>query len=495
MATSLLERALAALPEREVVVDDLNRSLTGGELPAALAAERAWLARHGVERCAIAADNGVGWVVADLALHLARHVSVPLPPAFTPAQRAHALADAGVDSILIDERAPTDWPPGYALVGDIAPGSGLRMLQRPQQARRASLPDGTSKITYTSGSTGAPRGVCLSALHLETVAQSLVDATAPLALRRHLCLLPLATLLENVAGVLAPLLAGARCIVPPPALTGIGPAGLGVPQLLTMLTQQLPDSIILVPELLRLLVGATAQGWSPPASLRFVAVGGAVVAPALLARAIECGLPVYEGYGLSECCSVVCLNTPGASRVGSVGRVLPHARVRVDTHGEIHVRGATMLGYVGDVARPVGASLATGDLGQIDADGYLYVLGRQRNVFITSFGRNVSPEWVEAEIALEPGVAQVLVHGEGRPYAVALIVPTRPDLDAGAIHQAVTAANSRLPSYAQVRQWLRVPPFSACEGLATANGRLRRDAIERHYRDTLSSLYVDALAS
>ena len=138
---------------------------------------------------------------------------------------------------------------------------------------------------------------------------------------------------------------------------------------------------------------------------------------------------------------------------------------------------------------------AGGDLGQIDADGYLYVLGRQRNVFITSFGRNVSPEWVEAEIAQQPGVAQVLVHGEGRPYAVALIVPTRPDLDPGAIHQAVAAANSRLPSYAQVRQWLRVPPFSASEGLATANGRLRRDAIERHYRDTLSSLYVDALAS
>jgi len=175
--------------------------------------------------------------------------------------------------------------------------------------------------------------------------------------------------------------------------------------------------------------------------------------------------------------------------------VLPHARVRVDTHGEIHVRGPTMLGYVGDAARPVGASLATGDLGQIDADGFLYVLGRRRNVFITSFGRNVSPEWVEAEIAEQPGIAQVVVHGEGRPYVVALIVPTRADLDASTINQAVAAANSGLPAYARVRQWLRVPPFQASEGLATANGRLRRDAIERHYRDTLSSLYVDALAS
>jgi long-chain acyl-CoA synthetase len=332
-------------------------------------------------------------------------------------------------------------------------------------------------------------------LHLETVAQSLIDATAPLVLRKHLCLLPLATLLENVAGVLAPLLAGARCVVPPPALTGIGSSGLDVPQLLATLTQQSPDSIILVPELLRVLVDATARGWSPPASLRFVAVGGAVVAPALLARAIDCGLPVHEGYGLSECCSVVCLNMPGASRLGSVGRELPHARVRVDTHGEIHVRGPTMLGYVGDAARAVGASFATGDLGQIDADGFLYVLGRRRNVFITSFGRNVSPEWVEAEIAEQPGIAQVVVHGEGRPYVVALIVPTRADLDASTINQAVNAANSRLPSYARVRHWLRVPPFLASEGLATANGRLRRDAIEQRYRETISSLYVDALAS
>ena len=154
-----------------------------------------------------------------------------------------------------------------------------------------------------------------------------------------------------------------------------------------------------------------------------------------------------------------------------------------------------MLGYVGELARPAGASLATGDLGQIDANGYLYVLGRRRNVFITGFGRNVSPEWVEAEIAQQPGIAQVFVHGEGRPYVVALIVPVRADVDASTIHQAVTAANTRLPAYAQVRHWLRVPPFLASEGLATANGRLRRDAIEQRYLDTISSLYVDALAS
>ena len=333
--------------------------------------------------------------------------------------------------------------------------------------------------------------MCLSALHLETVAQSLVDATAPLALRKHLCLLPLATLLENVAGVLAPLLAGARCVVPPSALTGIGSSGLDVPQLLATLTQQSPDSIILVPELLRLLVDATARGWSPPASLRFVAVGGAVVAPALW-RAPSTAVSRFTKATVSVSAALSCVSTCPA-RAGWQRRLCAAACTRAGRHARRDpCARADDARVVGDAARPVGASLATGDLGQIDADGFLYVLGRRRNVFITSFGRNVSPEWVEAEIAEQPGIAQVVVHGEGRPYVVALIVPTRVDLDASTINQAVNAANSRLPSYARVHQWLRVPLFQASEGLATANGRLRREAIEQRYRETISSLYVDA---
>jgi long-subunit acyl-CoA synthetase (AMP-forming) len=491
---SLLQRALAALADDDIVVDDLGSTLTGCQLRDAIAVERAWLAAHGVERCAIAADNGIPWIVADLALHLQGLVCVPLPPAFTAAQCAHALDDAGVDSMLVDGSARSGTPPGFVDVGaGPAPGSALRLLRRTGGHGRPPLPHGTSKVTYTSGSTGTPKGVCLAASQLESIAASLVEVTRPLHLRRHLCLLPLATLLENVAGVLAPLVAGARIIAPSHSLTGIG-AEVDARALLATLSQQAPESIILVPELLRLLVAAGERGFEPPPTLKFVAVGGAVVAPALLERAIERRIPVYEGYGLSECCSVVCLNTPGARRIGSVGRPLPHARIRIDAHGEIHVRGETMLGYVGEGGRTSSGWFATGDLGQVDADGYLYVLGRRRNVFITSLGRNVSPEWVEAEIAQQPGIAQVLVHGEGRPYVVALVVPATPDAEPSTIQQAISAANARLPSYARVRRWLRVPPFLASNGLATANGRLCREAIERRYLEQISSLYVDALA-
>jgi long-subunit acyl-CoA synthetase (AMP-forming) len=491
---SRLQRALDALADDQVILDDLSRRVTAAELRTAIAVERAWLADQGVSRCGIAADNGVGWVVADLALHLGGLVSVPLPPAFTREQRDHALDDAGIDAILTDSVHVGTQFPQFPADHGVAPGSQLRLLRRFVGGRRPDLPHGTSKITYTSGSTGTPKGVCLSAGSLETVAESLVAATQRLHLRSHLCLLPLATLLENVAGVLAPLLAGARSVVPPRALTGIG-ADVDRSRLLETLRQQAPESIILVPELLRLLVAATDRGWLPPSTLKFVAVGGAVVAPDLLRRAIERGIPAFEGYGLSECCSVVTLNTAAAHQLGSVGRPLPHARVRIDTRGEIHVRGQTMLGYVGEPARATDAWLATGDLGQIDDHGHLHVLGRRRNVFITSFGRNVSPEWVEAEIAQQHGIAQVFVHGERRPYVVALVVPGSPDVDASTIQQAIDAGNTRLPSYAQVRRWLRVPPFLPDHGLATANGRLRREAIERRYLEQISGLYTDALAS
>jgi len=187
---------------------------------------------------------------------------------------------------------------------------------------------------------------------------------------------------------------------------------------------------------------------------------------------------------------VVCLNTPEARRAGSVGRPLPHGRVRVAADGQIMVAGATMLGYLGDAPRHVGEEWATGDLGEIDADGYVYVRGRMRNVFISSLGRNVAPEWVEREIAQQPGVRHVMVHGEGRPHAVAIVVPMDAAVSDAELERGIAAANARLPSYAQVRRWMRAPePFSYDNGQLTSNGRLRRAEILRRHGAHLEALY------
>ena len=471
-------------------LDDGRHVVCYGDLPALVDEEGDWLADHG-ERFGLLADNGTGWALADLALHTRRLPSVPLPGFFTPGQLGHALDDAGIDAVLTDDpRRARELLPGW-LVAGTSGRSGLALFRRQlDAATRPVLPPGTVKITYTSGSTGQPKGVCLDAEQLEIVAHSLAQATASFRLERHLCLLPLATLLENIAGIYAPLLAGATCLLPPASATGMSYAGLDVSRLLACVTGSCPQSLVLVPELLRVLVSAAEQGWRAPDSLRFVAVGGAPVSVSLLERAEAAGLPVFEGYGLSECASVVCLNTPDARRRGSVGRPLPHARVRVGDDGQIMVSGVTMHGYLGQPPRRVGEEWATGDLGEIDADGYVYVRGRLRNIYITSLGRNVAPEWVEREIAQQPGIRHVMVHGEARPYAVAMVCATDETVRDADIEHGIRDANVRLPEYAQVRRWVRAPEsFSFQNGLLTSNGRLRRSAILERHGALLAPLY------
>lgn len=470
---------------------DEHRIISRAGLGPLLDAEQAWLARSGGRRFALLADNGCSWAVADLALHRSALLNVPLPGYFSTEQLQHVIDDAGIDTLLTDqpERAAR-LAAGFAPAG-ISPQTGLHLFRRDDRADAQAVPAGTIKITYTSGSTAAPKGVCLSARCLDTVAASLAAATADLKLTRHLCLLPLATLLENVGGIYAALRSDASCVIPSLRTTGMSYGGLDPRKLIATITAHEPSSLILVPELLRVLVMAAHKGWQPPGSLRFIAVGGATVAPELLADAARLGLPVYEGYGLSECGSVVCVNTATARRRGSVGRPLPHVRVRLDGQQQLMVSGPLMSGYLGDTPGPDTAAgeLATGDLGEIDADGYVYVRGRLKNLIITSLGRNISPEWVERELQTEPAIGMAVACGEAKPYLTALISPaagaTQAQIDA-----AVARVNARLPDHAQLRRWAAVAtPFSFANGLVTANGRPQRARILKRHAATLDSLY------
>lgn len=482
----------AAVPaaDRVALADD-QQTITYAELELLLNAEQAWLRQSGGSRFALLADNGCSWALSDLGLHRAELLNVPLPGYFTPGQLQHLIADAGIDTLLTDQPERASQLAADFVAAGISPQTGLHLYRRHCAAPSRPVPQGTIKITYTSGSTAAPKGVCLSALSLESVATSLAAATAELGLTRHLCLLPLATLLENVGGIHAALRSAASCIIPALSSTGMSYGGLDPRKLIATISAHEPSSLILVPELLRVLVMAAQQGWQAPASLRFIAVGGASVAPELLASAARLGLPVFEGYGLSECGSVVCVNTPAASRRGSVGRPLPHVRVRVDKQQQIMVSGPLMSGYLGDAspADSAAGEVATGDLGEIDADGFVYVRGRLKNLIITSLGRNISPEWVERELQMEPAIGMAVVCGEAQAYLSALISPAGTATKAE-IAVAVARANSRLPDYAQLRQWAVVEtPFTFANGLLTANGRPQRTRILQQNAATLASLY------
>ena len=164
------------------------------------------------------------------------------------------------------------------------------------------------------------------------------------------------------------------------------------------------------------------------------------------------GIPVHEGYGLSEAGSVVSMNVPGKDCIGSVGQPLSHGSVDIADDGEIVVRGNLFSGYLGQPICQI-EEWATGDIGFIDDNGHLHITGRKKTVFATAHGRNLAPEWIESELVGTSAIAQAALFGEGRSWNIAVVVPC--DAAAGVrIGQDIESLNRTLPDYAQVKDWI-----------------------------------------
>jgi long-chain acyl-CoA synthetase len=433
--------------------------------------------------------NGRHWAVADLGLAHRGALCIPLPGFFTDAQLGHVIRDADLDLIVTDDpRRVQDLLGAGSTAPNLLAGHEVWLFRRPPTGG-AGVPAGTAKVTYTSGTTGQPKGVCLAGEAIAGTTIALCQAVDAEPQDRAFSLLPLATLLENIGGLYAPLYAGALAQVPALATCGMdGSSGLNPQALFAALGRYAPTTLILVPQLLKALVGGATAGLPGLSSLRFAAVGGAPVSPALLAAARALGIPAYEGYGLSEAVSVVCLNRPGADRPGSAGRPLPHVNASFSPEGEVLIQVPGFLGYLGIATQPPGV-WPTGDLGHLDADGFLHLSGRRKSAFATAFGRNLAPEWVEGELTSHPDIAQAAVFGEGRPFNIAVLV-TRPATSPAACKRAVQEINTRLPDYAQVSAWvLASGPFTPGNGLAGPAGTPRREAVHKHYRNEIDHLY------
>lgn len=439
-----------------------------GELWADVQALAESIARLTPRCVAVQIQQSLAWLVSDLALVAVGYPSIPLPGFFTAAQQQHAMRTAGAGWLLSD--MPQDDLPLHATVYVHQMPLWVYELSHPS----VTLHDGTAKITFTSGTTAEPKGVCLSQSGMETVAESLQCKLGTQLAAHHASVMPLSILLENIAGFYTTLLAGG-CY----HLQGSNPLPLA-----DFLALSKATSCILVPQLLRQLMQQLQDHPQPLTHMRYIAVGGAMVSPALLEQAAQMGLPVYQGYGLSESASVTCINTPHDNWVGSVGTPLPHVTLHLAEDGEIWLHDPLFLGHVGEQAAPT--DYATGDIGRIDANGHLFITGRKKHVLITANGRNISPEWPESVLLAHPAIAQAVVVGDAQPYLAALIVSDAAD---ETIAHAVHDANQTLPDYARIKRWRRIAPLSAENQCLTSTGRARRAQINQHYHIPITSLF------
>jgi long-chain acyl-CoA synthetase len=238
--------------------------------------------------------------------------------------------------------------------------------------------------------------------------------------------------------------------------------------------------------------------------VRAIVSGGAALEPEI-ARALHAlDLLVLEGYGQTECTTACAFNRPHRYRLGTVGPAMPHVELRIGEDGEIETRGPHVFdGYHNDPAASeavlVDGWLRTGDVGEIDDDGFLWITDRKRDLITTTTGKNVAPQRVEGRLKVRPGISQALVLGDRRPYLVALVTADeslagRPaDEVRQAVEGEVAAVNETLAHGEQIRRFAVLDEdFTPAGGELTPTLKVRRRLVEERYADVIAGLYTGA---
>lgn len=464
-------------------------------------------------RVGLMISNRPLWAIYDIALTLKGATVVPIPHFFSKAQASHIISNAALELIVSEDLAPeaaTEAPHrDDARLNVIKADTSLEKLSENTDQSPVNTitpednPAGIAKIIYTSGTTGTPKGVMISQAAIDIVIESLAERSEACASDRHLSLLPLATLIEAIGGLYVPLHAGATILYPESCNEKHATAPLVRSSLeyAKLIKDTRATTLNLVPAMLEgLILLAEEEKMPVPKALRFIACGGARLPSSLIEKAKTMEIPLHQGFGLSECTTVVALNSAANNRLGSVGIPLPHVSIDIARDGEIIVRSnALMKGYLGSNADNT-TTWATGDLGYIDIDGYLYVTGRKDSAFATSAGRSISPEWIEGELLSSRAVSQAIVYGAGQQHPSALIMPELKWLEKTTtgiipgdkkiaellkepivretLTEELNLAMSSLPEYATVKEFIFMEsPFTKEAGELSPAGALKRKVI------------------
>jgi long-chain acyl-CoA synthetase len=237
--------------------------------------------------------------------------------------------------------------------------------------------------------------------------------------------------------------------------------------------------------------------------LRIGISGGAPLAKEIgeLFHALD--MLILEGWGLTECTTAATVNRPRRFRFGTVGPAMPGAEVKTDTEGELLIRSETIFaGYLKDeeATRAVLTDegwLRSGDVGEIDPDGFVTITDRKKDIIVTAGGKNVAPQNIENSLKASRYVSQVLVVGDRRPYVTALITLDETEVAKanGDVHalvgQAVEEVNRDLSRYEQVKRFAIVPrEFNSEQGEVTPTLKLKRRVIEKRFADEIEKLYA-----
>ncbi|MEO6470666.1 MAG: AMP-dependent synthetase/ligase, partial [Aeromicrobium sp.] len=216
------------------------------------------------------------------------------------------------------------------------------------------------------------------------------------------------------------------------------------------------------------------------------------------------GVPVLEGYGLTETTAALCVNTPTESRVGTVGRLLGTTEGRVAADGELQFRGGQVFsGYWenDDATKQVldtDGWFATGDIGEIDSDGFIRITGRKKEILVTAGGKNVAPAVLEDRVRAHPFISQSLVVGDGKPFIAALVTIDReaydgdlnsPDLRAE-VQKAIDDANTLVSKAESIRKFQILPAdWTEENGYLTPSFKVKRNLIVRDFHDVIEALF------